>query len=95
MLLSPSPWVLIRSLQVGLEYLLVDSRTFVTNEEGALRTFFGATVDSSTSYRVEIEVRRLLELVVVLLLLLLPIAGCQKVLLVSVAGIYQCHYGGL
>lgn len=42
--------------EVGLEYLLVDSRTFVTNEEGALRTFFGATVDSSTSYRVEIEV---------------------------------------
>lgn len=42
--------------QVNLEYLLVDSRTFVTAEEGALRTFFGAAVDSSTSYRAEIEV---------------------------------------
>ncbi len=45
-------------VQVGLEYLLVDSRTFITNEDAALRTFFGATVDSSTSYRVEIEVWR-------------------------------------
>ena len=42
--------------QVGLEYLLVDSRTFITNEDAALRTFFGAAVDSSTSYRAEIEV---------------------------------------
>ncbi|KAL4443933.1 hypothetical protein ABPG75_011670 [Micractinium tetrahymenae] len=42
--------------EVNLEYLLVDSRTFVTAEEGALRTFFGAAVDSSTSYRAEIEV---------------------------------------
>ncbi|PRW58349.1 SM Sec1-family [Chlorella sorokiniana] len=42
--------------EVNLEYLLVDSRTFCTNEEGALKTFFGASVDSSTSYRVEIEV---------------------------------------
>lgn len=41
---------------MNLEYLLVDSRTFITNEEGALKTFFGASVDSSTSYRVEIEV---------------------------------------
>lgn len=41
---------------MNLEYLLVDSRTFVTAEEGALRTFFGAAVDSSTSYRAEIEV---------------------------------------
>ncbi|KAI3423806.1 hypothetical protein D9Q98_009643 [Chlorella vulgaris] len=42
--------------EVNLEYLLVDSRTFITNEEGALSTFFGSAVDSSTSYRVEIEV---------------------------------------
>ena len=42
---------------MNLEYLLVDSRTFSTNEEGALKTFFGASVDSSTSYRMEIEVR--------------------------------------
>jgi syntaxin-binding protein 1 len=41
---------------VGLEYLLVDSRTFVTGETNALRTFFGAAVDSSTAYRLEIEV---------------------------------------
>ncbi len=43
---------------MNLEYLLVDSRTFITNEEGALSTFFGSAVDSSTSYRVEIEVGR-------------------------------------
>ena len=42
---------------MNLEYLLVDSRTFSTNEEGALKTFFGSSVDSSTSYRMEIEVR--------------------------------------
>jgi hypothetical protein len=42
--------------QVNLEYLLVHSRTFITSEDDALRTFFGAAVDSSTSYRVEIEV---------------------------------------
>ena len=44
------------AVQVNLEYLLVDSRTFVTSEDNALRTFFGASVDSSGSYRVEIEV---------------------------------------
>ena len=42
--------------QVNLEYLLVDSRTFITAEDNALRTFFGASVDSSGSYRMEIEV---------------------------------------
>ena len=41
---------------MNLEYLLVDSRTFVTAEDEALHTFFGAGVDSSTSYRAEIEV---------------------------------------
>ena len=41
---------------MNLEYLLVDSRTFVTAEDDALHTFFGAGVDSSTSYRAEIEV---------------------------------------
>ncbi|PSC68723.1 SM Sec1-family [Micractinium conductrix] len=42
--------------EVNLEYLLVDSRTFITAEDNALRTFFGASVDSSGSYRMEIEV---------------------------------------
>lgn len=54
-LLAPPTWPLPPG-QVNLEYLLVDSRTFVTAEAGALRTFFGAAVDSSTSYRSEIEV---------------------------------------
>lgn len=40
---------------VSMEYLLVDRRTFTTMEEGALRTFFGASVDSSSGYRSEIE----------------------------------------
>lgn len=42
--------------EVNLEYLLVDSRTFVTAEDPALRTFFGASVDSSTVYRSEIDI---------------------------------------
>ncbi|GAB4816148.1 hypothetical protein N2152v2_003194 [Parachlorella kessleri] len=41
--------------EVNLEYLVVDRRTFNTNEEESLRTFFGASVDSSSSYRVEID----------------------------------------
>lgn len=40
---------------VELEYLLIDRRTFSTAEEGALRTFFSAAVDSSSGYRAEIE----------------------------------------
>lgn len=40
---------------MNLEYLVVDRRTFETHEEGALATFFGASVDSSSSYRVEID----------------------------------------
>lgn len=42
--------------EVNLEYLVVDRRTFTTHAEDALQTFFGASVDSTSSYRQEIDI---------------------------------------